>query len=170
MANISSAFGTVTFIVKGGEQEARYVADTIMGAASKWYYGMQVAGEDPHDIKIADGMTSISMDFDGSGRWGFENNVSYLPSWLSEGKGSLNKQDLSRLKNMEFQILFDYVDDEPGNQILYKKKEHLCHTAGTPLKDMTLTEDSLEEYEYTAKNLVDLIGYDLEDAQERAGN
>ena len=167
MANISSAVGTLTFTVDGTEEDLRYVMQTILRETRKWTYSTYV---DENEIQDADvltvkpGMFRSTVRFDGDGRWAYECNIDAMGEALKE---RLPEEDVEKLESLDFVIRFNYVDEESGCGLLYRKIEELRHPKGCPLDRLTNALISNTNYKYTRENLRHLFGYDEDLAQER---
>ncbi|OOR88628.1 hypothetical protein B0181_07890 [Moraxella caviae] len=108
MANISTAYGTVTVKCKDRKglallnKAVQFIHnDTVAGN-----YGFMITHIDPANvIQLEDGE---SYHFTGVGRWEFSNVMKYWLDWLDE--------DLqAKLKTFDWELQFEYTDWEPGN-------------------------------------------------------
>lgn len=163
MANCSSAFGTVRVKADNKilKELAKYVQD-VLGYEQACYY----TGVDEWDYE--DGLASGF--FIGCGRWAFEANCKNTYEWLSHG--AERSEELAKtwaeLNKHDWTIEYEFTDEEGGCQVLYEMECAVHHKAGEEKADMEVI--SVENYDYTAENLVMLGVYDdIEEAKEQCG-
>lgn len=170
MANISSAYGHIEITAKEPRKVAEAI-DKILGPKRACYY----TELDLNDIEEEkDGY--LCTRFWGCGRWAFECNLNYFWDWCKNAKDG-HKEDIDRkelaeayeyLKSQDFELLFDFNDEEGGCQVLYEMIYWINHEAG---KDAVYSgQRSVQEYEYSPENLVELgICESIDDAKEYCG-
>jgi len=153
MANISSAFGTMT--LKGWDLNTVKLLDCITDVWSKWYYSIQI--EPFYDNEIDE--SRFSQSFSGSGRWTFENNLESLSRWTKD-----------EIKN-DRDLFINY------HVLLYRMaKRDLCIDVSLSLaaladrKDIIYHICSETNYDYTWKNILDVFDDDDFDFYESVNN
>lgn len=158
MANESEATGTLEIIAKCDEKKFMEFQEALKAYLGSGFYGASFDVEDVFD-KNADGTCSVSVDFIGYGRWTFSNNLERFGLWASydadmRGKDS-GYEALNKMKGIGFKLVFEFVDHEPGMEILYTETASVEHKANEPWKLCQYTEIKHEDIDYTVDNLVD---------------
>ena len=155
MANISSAFGTITIEcdnAKGLEE-----LEKCFEISESWDYYTAVEEAFAEIETIA--KYAVKGYFYGCGRWSYQTNIERLFDWLSNQKEKLNWK---LLEDSNFSITFDYTDEECGMQFIYKATYQLIHKAGNPLPEgITMIDKKYEDYEYNLVNLTTIAGYNF---------
>lgn len=175
MANISSAYGTISFRA-GKEQDGHIVYDKELteklikvfnhelGEGSKAVYGTGIGKETWKHEEGSDGVWDTAT-FYGTGRWAYEANIRYTYDWL---KDTALKEEWAELNNCDWEILWDFNDEEAGCEVLYEMVAGIKHKAGEDKAEETIYSE--DDYDYTPENLVKCGVYEnLEDAYESMG-
>lgn len=164
MANISNANGELNFKVYAQtENEAR---DFLLNMKNYLGYGEHVAFmPSADDIEVSkgedeNGVYLISTNFEGFGRWVFDENIKY---WFggSWSKREPVKRFARAIEKYKFTIRFDFVDFECGFRVFYHEAAIVKHEAGTPLNESNIRVESVEDIDINAQNLID-NGYEEE--------
>lgn len=161
MANISEAKGKLNFKVYcKRENEAR---NFLLNLEKYLGYGEYAAFmSDEIEIEKADGENGIyliSTDFEGCGRWVFDENIQHwFGSW---SKSASTKRFVNEIERYRFDICFDFVDFECGLRTFYHEAAIVKHEAGTPLNESNIRVESAEDIDINAQNLID-NGYEEE--------
>jgi len=172
MANMSSANGTVT-VTAEDYLTAKRVAQIVFAISSTWGYGTYVEHDfDETDSEIDLASSEFSSSFYGDGRWDFLSNIEYLGKWLEESLADAKdpeklKNDFAWLKKTPFKIEFTYTDEELGCEYIAQGTASIEHKANTPLKDMIFNSGNVESYDFNADNLMNILGYTEDEAQEK---
>lgn len=105
------------------------------------------------------GVYLISTNFEGFGRWVFDENIKY---WFggSWAKREPVKRFVSAIEKCRFTICFDFVDFECGFRAFYHESAIVQHKAGTPLDESDIRAES-EAIDINVQNLID-YGYEKE--------
>jgi hypothetical protein len=144
MANMSTAYGTVCAYAETKEN-AEKVLNVIHRELGDVDYDTYIY--DCADETLAAEYTGkdwiAASDFEGTGRWVFEDNIQCLSKWLRES--------MNELKPFDFRLKFEFSDYEPGCLNLYKATMTANHKAGNPTIEFKMTE--CENYDCTAKNI-----------------
>ena len=144
MANVSTAYGTV-YAYAETKENAEKVLNIIHRELSDVTYDTYIY--DCADETLAAECTGkdwvAASDFEGTGRWIFEDNVQCLSRWLQES--------MNELKPLDFRLKFEFKDYEPGCLNLYKAKMTANHKAGDSTIEFKMTE--CKNYDCTAKNI-----------------
>lgn len=166
MANISDATGTV--IIEANSFDVLEELKKCFEIASHWWYYTSCLGL--YDKELLDEVNESSADeigaghlryyiiykFDGAGRWSFSNNIQSFMRWLEEDKDKFNS-DL--LINSDFNIIFEYVEQECGCGFISESKDELAHLAGD---SDTIYRNIYEiNHDYTLVNKAKYTGCEL---------
>lgn len=146
MANESSAYGTV--IIKGNSLDDCEKVLKNMRKFEHWAYPTYVYLRDEEAKENYDENGYLQANFAGCGRWAYESNIKVMPEHFDD----------ENLIEEDFEIIFDFVDYEPGMKVLYKEIATLVHHKGQKLEDMEVKIKS-EDIPFTWENLVN---YDVE--------
>lgn len=159
MANISSAYGQIE--IKA--DEPKLVAELINKALRGCYY-TEINIEHAYE---EDG--TFTAEFWGEGRWAYEANCRYFWNWLKSGAEEKKCQDLfEKIKAKDFEIVFDFTDDEGGCGVLYTMTYKITHKAGAD--EVVGSVCDCHDYEYNPQNLTMLGVFDnIYDAREACG-
>lgn len=168
MANLSSAFGEVTI-----SSPNIYVIDALLMLIDREVghcaYYTDIDSEcisfeqtDENNIK--------TFKFTGVGRWQFSSNINCFYDWvlLSLDKEERNIVDdvlFLKLKQNDWSINFDFVDEESGCSVLYKSSITIEHNKTQDLNSITVFTHSEEDYDYNVVNLIKLCDYDLDSCE-----
>ena len=161
MANISSARGCLNFKVYAqAEDEAR---NFLSNLDEYLRFGEYAAFMSPYEIKVGDEngvkIYSISTDFEGCGRWVFDENIQrWFGSW---SKSASTKRFVNEIERYRFDICFDFVDFECGLRTFYHEAAVVQHEAGTPLDESNIRVECVEDIDINVQNLID-NGYEGE--------
>lgn len=170
MANISSAFGDITIEVEGEKalKDFTYLFDKVLGIENACYYTAT------NGWKYQDGEANAT--FDGCGRWVYENNAEMTYEWIKNGIEALKDEDEKKqlqeiwasLNEKDWQIIYDFSDEECGCECLYQMECMVEHKAYD--SEASYSVISHTYYDYTPDNLVEL-GYcdSLEEAKDYMG-
>lgn len=171
MANMSDATGTI--MIEANSFDVLEELKKCLEIASHWDYGTICWGLD--DKEVIDEVNESSVEemnegdlryyiiykFEGAGRWNYSNNIQSFIKWLDDEKDKFNSQ---LLRNSNFDITFEYIDQEPGVGFITEGKKRLTHQAG----DLDVFCDTLYEidHDYTLVNKAKYTGCDLVDAMK----
>lgn len=164
MANLSDATGVLEIIAKCNEKEFMGFQESLATYLASGVYGASFDAEDVFD-KNDDGTCSVEVNFMGWGRWTFSDNLRRFGVWAKNS----NCKELNKLKGISFKLVFDFVDHEEGQQILYTEKACVEHKANEPWELCQYTEIEHEDLDYTVDNLIDYCVVD-EDSIIEVGN
>lgn len=159
MANVSSARGCLNCKVYAQtESEAR---NFLSNLDEYLRFGEYAAFMSPYEIKVGDEngvkIYSISTDFEGCGRWVFDENIQrWFGSW---SKSASTKRFVNEIERYRFDICFDFVDFGIGVPIFYHEVAIVQHEAKTPLDESVISVESVESIDINKQNLID-YGYD----------
>lgn len=161
MANCSSAYGHIEIKMKGAREMAELINKTLKPVA--YYTDVDLA--DPED----DEPNYFASRFWGIGRWAYEANCRNFWDWLKQGAEREKCLELfEKIKNKDFEIIFEFDDEEGGNAVLYEMVYRITHKAGEDRVEGVACEE--HDYEYTPENLAKLGIYDgIESAKEACG-
>ena len=149
MANISSAFGTLTI--------DRYIWNEIGGLFEKYienyrapYYGVNNWYEP--DI----GENVVTIQFSGTGRWAFDSCINDVNWFFNVEDNYLGYAIIGYfINNYGDGLSYEYSDEEAGCGVLYTAEGNACVKG----KELCFTFNETS-YEYTSRNLVKLGFYD----------
>ncbi len=157
MSNMSSANGTVTAVAKDSAT-ARKIISLINSITRDFEcYSVFMKGEESEEEH------SYECHFEGGGRSDYRSTLSKLGS--SVIKYAEDEEIISELEKNEFELTFSFADEEQKSKLLYDAVVVLEHKANTPLTDMDYTENNVKFYDYSQKNLKEIVGYDDEIAR-----
>jgi hypothetical protein len=155
MANISSAYGTMT-LVGGWEREhiaaLNRIADELW---RRWHY----------DIDVFDEFTAenLSSSFSGNGRWTFESNLESIGRWsdgcFADGYSGLHAVYKTLAADMEangLSVDVAFSDEESGCRVLYTQEGAISARGGS----LVYEKRAEEHFEYNWRNVIDLAGED----------
>lgn len=165
MANISSAFGTISFTKEFSEKYGDEVfkwAD-VFDKESHGEYGISGI-ETP--VESENG--GLSIQFFGSGRWSFESTLRDLGIGCAEdyelnGENHHSETYPSSKKLREClakeksDVTVEFTDEESGCEVLYKEK---CVLRYKTVDTFDFIEVNTEDFAYTSRNLLNLDCYD----------
>lgn len=186
MANLSSAFGTVT--IQTDTQLAHKLKDFIYllmkSNATAWYtIDLDIDQPQSPDETIAclaaQGITiasvestltkdyyiaSVTIPFTGIGRWSFQNNVEWFFKSVFDPKyiANFSDEDMTLVKELmlhDWQATFDYWDEESGIAFI----EHRIQTEfwnTTTRSQETASVLSVDSYDYNVENLITYFDYE----------
>lgn len=170
MANISSAFGTITIKVEGGRpdiiEDFTYLFGEVLGGG--WYY--TATNDWEYDGNEA------TATFDGCGRWTYQTNAEMTYEWIKNGIPRVKDETIraelqsiwDELNQLDWSINYEFVDEECGNGVLYEQDCYVEHKAGED--EARYNEGNFTSYDYTPENLVELGFQDsIEEAKEYLG-
>lgn len=152
MANISKAIGTIEFKSKNKD-----VLEILFHSLSKMngeYSTDLLEDFDNSKIEINEDEYIFKSSFYGSGRWTYLNNISYYPYWVK-----LNEDDMNKMKDNDWKMVYDFSDEECGNCVLYHALIKINHSANTEIKEADI-EQVIEDYEHSWVNIVKLGFYE----------
>ena len=151
MANISSAFGTVTLTAPNKELLIRAL-EANKRANKDAYYDIDIPLYEGYENHIGetDGKSSITMDFTGAGRWCITTNFGWFWSEIVKEDKALREYLLS--------AHFEYKDEESGTGFIDTGS---YETIWNPnIQESECTEQTSDTYDYTAENLIEMGFYD----------
>lgn len=150
MANCSTAWGeieicadseeTMKLIIKSFEECEYCEHNTCLG--SKDYYKFNGDTEFPY---------RLSTSFDGTGRGAFQENIIRHFTWCVNGK-DLTEDEIKKLENSNFYIVYDYTDYECGCEVFYRAVDQLVHLKGVPLEKTVLNQGYYENVDLSWGN------------------
>lgn len=152
MANISSAYGTVT-ITADSDQAIRDLLSlhelTEDGATYQTEFESDCnVSFELHTTETEDGKRSLIMDFTGDGRWDITTNFDRF--WIA--LFSENDELTTKVKHQSYMVEFNYFDEETGCGFI---AEGTYVTAwDTKTQQSSIILDTSDTYEYTAENLI----------------
>jgi hypothetical protein len=147
MANMSTAYGTVYAYAKTKENAERVlnVIHRKLGDSEYCTYINDCA--DKTLCAEEDGsIWRAASSFFGAGRWAYQCNVEELSEWLGDS--------MNELKSIDFLLMFEFDDYEPGFQVLYRATMTADHKAGDSKIEFEMSD--YKNYDFTAKNLRDM--------------
>lgn len=116
---------------------------------------------------------SVRLDFSGTGRWTFENNIDYVFKWIDYNFKSAPKEVQKVLEPLKdlieknwYELEYDFVDEEMGCGALYEasilidKKSHRDLSS-----ELNVCVSNMTCYDYTVENLEEL-GFSAEHLSE----
>lgn len=164
MANISSAFGQVTI---NATQPVKNALIDAIKLTESWEYAIFIE---------EDG------SFTGNGRWSMsatlENlmrNLSYvlitsdnIDPYITKTGISKSEIDLmvKTIIENDWEIHFEYIDEESGMQFIVGEEVLIKHTANNPMDKVSITTNLINNYGWSWKSLVDHCGYSVNDIIE----
>ena len=161
MANLSDAFGAIEF--KANDID---VLGKVVGIFERFVqageYNTVLGGNfQKKDINVLKhNLFSYETSFDGTGRWAFSSNAENALPWLKSSisyakdlTDAERQEIISFLEENEYSIYYDFVDYEPGCDLLYKAKVEVVHKAGEPLDSCYGAVTNEVNYEVTAENM-----------------
>lgn len=169
MANLSSAFGQITIKAKSIEaiknliilQEEFEKTSCYETNLNSFCLNDQELEKDivENAIQTGDNYFIYEDNFNATGRWSFESNVSwFLDSIEFEDNDS---EEIRKLKEKcqkeEYEIQFDINDEEGGCQFICTAIASIDYDPSQNLKDYTY--DVTADYDYTVENLIKLGFY-----------
>ena len=155
MANISSAYGSMTL---KGVWTTALIRDLNMIASevwAKWYYDIQL---DPFDADAL--QDNQAAAFSGSGRWAFCLNLESLGRWTASEVaakpefGAVFNELIIEMQKRGLTIEVSYSDEEGGCLELYSQTGILSSDGETLAYKVT----SEENYEYNWENYIEVTG------------
>lgn len=161
MANISDAYGMVTIFAKRTE-DCKLILKLFSKNLELGEY-CTIFETDSTRLASTEEGAILECDFIASGRWCYANNIERSCYWIKPG---LNKKELEALESLDWIMLYDYVDYEPGFELLGQFTCNITHKAGEKLEDSQYQELGGEVPEYSLFNIKELMGYSLNDLFE----
>lgn len=169
MANISEAFGTITF-----KADSRETIKCLIKAFKTLEYGTYntyLVENSEGDIEQNESQYTFTTSFDADGRWTYMDNVNYSGQWLKQNlsnerivRCTIGETDTEHiidvLKNTDWTVNYDFTDKELGFKVLYKTQLETIHKAGDGIDKLVLNEISNQTYDCTLPNLFKLGFYD----------
>jgi len=162
MANLSSAFGTFDFD-EGFDLEQKQNFVNLMYIAQDWHYGTHLSIHNEEGIVYED---DESLSFEATGRGTYGTNLEMMHPWLT---GMLDERQLADYHELlaymsehEKSIFVEYVDEEPGWEVLYEERGVLNPYYSEDYSSHVLGYHPIEttDYAYTRTNLRKLEFYD----------
>lgn len=160
MANCSDAYGTIT--LKGSRLTKEALIEVIHSTQAQDCYFTDF---DKKNAMKKAAEEETTFDFCGCGRWSYHLNIENMFEWIehdikidyikAEDK-QIVKDAWNYLKNEDWEIIFDYKDEECGLDVLYEEESKIVHKAGANKADVIVLNDAI--YEHTPENLMKL-GY-----------
>jgi len=155
MANISSAYGTMT--LKGAWTPALITILNKFASKiwAKWYYNIEL---DPFDPEETSG--EYSATFIGNGRWAFNSNLECIGRWTADEVrdkpefGPIYCELMSEMHTNGLTIEVSYSDEEGGCLVLYRQ-DGVLSSDGDMLVYQVTSEENLE---YNWENYMDVTG------------
>ncbi|MBC1212424.1 hypothetical protein [Listeria booriae] len=128
MANISNAFGTITIpaqMVEEHPQELILLIKLIEKELSRFDYNTILSDDYAQvcaDIQNATSPHELVLDFTGSGRWAYDNNVHAFFEWLLPENATIDDYSwlISLFDNKDATLTFSFLDYEQGSEALYR--------------------------------------------------
>lgn len=110
----------------------------------------------------------LNAGFSGTGRWAFKENVSNHFLWAING-GNLTEDEIKKLEDSDFHIIYEYEDYEPGMEVYYWAVDRLIHKKSVPLLETEFVQDEYKDLDISWGNrlreelesecgLVDMLG------------
>lgn len=153
MANISSASGTIEIL--GSEEVAKIILN-LFTITDNWDYNTSV---DMTSLKNPSTDT-YTVNFWGSGRWVYQENIARMFRWLKDEIGALERV---LLENSNFGIIFSFIDYEPGCEAFYRATDALRHKKGVQLEETEYVQGNCEQLDLSWGNRLD-NGFEDNDA------
>lgn len=162
MANISSAFGTITITAEGKAKKLEWLIKETIGTA---YYYTELGDLEGDKDKL-------EGNFCGCGRWAFTTNCEMFYEWIKHDVENSDRQEVKEvweeLNDSDWEVMFDFKDEEGGMGVLYTAVCSVKHTKGSNTTEYNVYE--IKDYDYAPENLVDLgVCENLSDAYEYMG-
>ena len=166
MANESSAFGDITVKANTFEQ-AKRIIELINSFTDQLRYYTCFNTESISSHKEGEAKCSFYAE----GRWDFSSNIESMgESIKNSSKTSEDKEIIKELEGYQFDLTFDYTDEERGESFLCQAVVSLTHNANTPLEKMIYNRLQHQSFDYTVENLCEKCGYDEDYARELCGD
>jgi len=137
MANESLANGTIT-LNGNWTKDMIEMINKDLEAKAEWRFNISTDG-----FKYGEKCT----DFDAVGRWAFKVNLEMENYW-----NDIDPLLLRLMKKNNASLTFDYVDEEPGNEVLAKAKITLSSNGNC----LIITDEKYKEYDFTVENRMSL--------------
>lgn len=102
-----------------------------------------------------------SCNFSGCGRWDYSSNVERSPYWIKNS--SITEEDLKYLESLNWSAFYDFVDYEPGCEVLGRYSCEIKHEAGTKIEKSKFLGCDCDDYSFTWFNIMNLQGYSIEE-------
>lgn len=151
MANISSAYGTVT-ITADTDQAIRDLLSLHELAEEGVYYSTEFESDGNPYFEMhtteEDGKRLLALNFTGDGRWDITTNFERFWDTLFREQQPLT----TVVKGQSYTVQFDYYDEEAGCAFIATGTYITRWDAETRQQEIIL--DDSETYEYTAANLI----------------
>lgn len=152
MANISNAFGTITFLDKQWYLKNQKLIDTTLtdiakDTAKNGYYG----------IDYIDKREDGQFDFEADGRWTFLSTLDsgLNPKWWNKSTSAMHDLYLKILKDQP-EIEIEFTDEEAGCEVLYQETVIIT----TKNNKLVLNVTAEKDFDYTLPNLIKCGFYD----------
>jgi hypothetical protein len=153
MADISSAYGTMTLVGEWSQDQIMALNHIAYEIWSGWYYDIDVLG--------AFSTRDRPVPFHGNGKWRFENSLNSIGTW-SNDKFVDKPTELRVVYNdliacMEaYKLSIDiaFHDEESCAELLYKQEGTILARNGL----LVYEKRSEENFEYTWRNIIDVTG------------
>lgn len=158
MANLSTAFGTLTITAPTAHDCQKFVTDFLQPWGEDTDYSPYLTAEtNAEDITVHEnGSASLGTSFEGCGRWTFSNTLNSLrdtAEWFSD---DYLKYLADNSKSVT--VNWSFTDWEPGCLVLYTAEIQTVVT-GAGVSYELLSE---EHYECNREN-IDALGFETDD-------
>lgn len=150
MANMSTAAGSVT-LVTDTKEHAVQIFEALNKHLNHGDYYTEFFNNALKIVRESDTSCTVECDFDGSGRWSYEENIEKLGCWC--------EQD-SLLTELPWKLKFDFNDEDVD--FLYHAVKELTHEAGQKLEKITCKDIDYTDYNRNVFSLYKIMGYDKE--------
>ena len=170
MANLSNAFGQITIKAKSIEAIKNLII--LQKEFEKYsHYETNLNSFNLNEnqlekdivenvIQTGDNYFIYEDNFNATGRWSFESNVSWFLNSLEFSKN--DSEEIKKLKEKcqkeTYEIDFEINDEEPGCQFIVSAIASIDYDPSQNLKNYTY--DITADYDYTVENLIKLGFYD----------
>ena len=148
MANLSDAFGNIE--IKGSEKVIESIL-RLFELSDAWEYNTSIDLESIE--KPTDDDDTCTINFYGTGRWCYENNIEFFFRWVND---EITKEDRTLLEGSDFEIIFDFTDYEPGCEVFYEATEALRHKKGVKLDETEYIQSEYSALDLSWGNRLDL--------------
>lgn len=181
MANLSSAFGTVTIQAETPEL-IKQLLQLHEAAEKHVYYETDIEYDETQlesEIEPYEDKYLFETIFTATGRWSFSSNVDWFFSLLTGGYDKeLEKHGLidlkNEVKNHDFSVTFSFTDSEPGCAFIdigtaiteWIASKQKAHTSYNVTESLDYTVENLLEHDIYGKGDIVSVQYILDNYDE----
>lgn len=175
MANLSNATGSlkikapnqntlrkVMYLINEILEDCDYYTNMYDFTDSEEYFKENIID---YDIEY-----SITVPFEGVGRWSYLTNIEKMGDWIVDyleyGDDKSAKQYIADLYAEEFSICFEYFDYEVGCEIFDDYVVEFVHTKDSKIRDAKVSVISQESIEKTVVNYCKKLDWSFDESME----